>query len=294
MPCIFANLRFSGNRMERRKISAREAVADIRSGMDDSALMTKYGLSAEGLQTLFDKLVNTGFIDLAEIRPRLMGYVGTVVLPELDLLTKKDRGKEKPPKGKAERRINAQEAARDIRLGMDKSALAEKYRLTPKGVTSLLNKLLSLGLLSEKDLFRMRADIEDHSVDLREIQPDLSDAFKTLGFGSAAPSPARLEPKFGQSTVKPVAKSTIKKEIAGTKQNADREPQKKGRGLGSLEEGWYDKPIILTILLISPLFPLGFYGLYRTRRISSPIKAFIILGWFALAAVVILTFGGHI
>ena len=42
--------------MERRKISARAAVADIRSGMDDIALMKKYGLSANGVQSLFDKL----------------------------------------------------------------------------------------------------------------------------------------------------------------------------------------------------------------------------------------------
>ncbi len=62
--------------MERRKISAKEAVADIRSGVDDAALMKKYGLSPNGLQSLFDKVVNTGFIDLGEMQNRLHGFPG--------------------------------------------------------------------------------------------------------------------------------------------------------------------------------------------------------------------------
>ena len=279
--------------MERKKISAREAVADIRSGMNDAGLMKKYGLSADGLQILFDKLVNTGFIDLGEIRSRLMGFVGTVVLPEADLFSKKGEVKEQPLKSKAARTINAQEAARDVRSGMDDSALAQKYRLTSKGLTSLLNKLLSLGLLTERDLVRIRADIEDHSVDLREIQPDLIDAFKSLGFDSPASSPARLEPESDQSTVKPVARSTTKKEIAGSSQKTDRAFQRESRDVGPFVEHWYDKPIILTLLLLS-FFPLGFYGLYRTRRITAPVKLFMILGWFAVAAVCVLVFYEYI
>ena len=67
--------------MAKRAIKAKEAVADIRSGMDDAALMEKYHLSAEGLQSLFDKLVTGGFIDLSEIARRLPG-LGVVAISE--------------------------------------------------------------------------------------------------------------------------------------------------------------------------------------------------------------------
>ncbi len=36
--------------MSKKTISAKQAVADVRSGMDDSDLMKKFGLSPEGHQ----------------------------------------------------------------------------------------------------------------------------------------------------------------------------------------------------------------------------------------------------
>ena len=50
--------------VEKKKISAKDALADIRSGMSDANLMSKYLLSNAGLQSLFDKLVTAGYIDL--------------------------------------------------------------------------------------------------------------------------------------------------------------------------------------------------------------------------------------
>jgi len=40
--------------MAKPMIDARQALEDIRAGMDDSALMKKYSLSAKGLQTFSD------------------------------------------------------------------------------------------------------------------------------------------------------------------------------------------------------------------------------------------------
>ena len=68
--------------MEKKKISAKEALADIRSGMSDADLMSKYLLSNAGLQSLFDKLVTAGYIDLAEILARTPTFLGTVDIPE--------------------------------------------------------------------------------------------------------------------------------------------------------------------------------------------------------------------
>lgn len=55
----------------KRKISAKEIVVDIRSGMDDAQLQRKYGLSDEALESVFDKLMNAGAITESEIRNRV-------------------------------------------------------------------------------------------------------------------------------------------------------------------------------------------------------------------------------
>jgi len=54
----------------KRKISAKEMVADIRSGMDDAQLRQKYRLSHEALASVCNKLINAGAIDKSEIRNR--------------------------------------------------------------------------------------------------------------------------------------------------------------------------------------------------------------------------------
>jgi hypothetical protein len=56
--------------MSKRKIVARELVKDIRSGMDDDALMNKYQLSAQNLDQLFRKLVEVDFISVIELQER--------------------------------------------------------------------------------------------------------------------------------------------------------------------------------------------------------------------------------
>ena len=56
--------------MAKRAIDAKQAVADIRSGRDDDALIAKYELSAEMLQSLFDKLLSAGLITQADLKRR--------------------------------------------------------------------------------------------------------------------------------------------------------------------------------------------------------------------------------
>jgi|GEM_PF-1766695 len=57
--------------MSKQKISAKDLIADIRAGMDDPSLMKKYGLSAQGLQTAFRKLVEANVLKQAELDKRL-------------------------------------------------------------------------------------------------------------------------------------------------------------------------------------------------------------------------------
>ncbi len=278
--------------MEKRKISAREAVADIRSGIGDAALRNKYGLSVDGLQSLFDKLIKDGFLDLGELRSRLSGFMGTVVVPDTDIFSEKGVMRDQPIKSRSARRINVQEAARDIRSDMDDSALADKYRLTAKGLTSLYDKLLSLGVITHADIDRRRLGIEDDTIDFREMSLELSDALTQLKSNFTVSSAVEIETP-SQSSANPIVKDTKEKEIAGSDPKADRKFQRESQEVGRLEDPWYDKPIILILLLLG-FFPLGFYGLYRTRRIAKTTKAFIILGWFSVVAVYALAFHAQI
>jgi flagellar basal body-associated protein FliL len=56
---------------DKRKISAKEMVADIRSGMDNAKLRRKYKLSHEALESVYTKLANAGVLKEFEVRSRL-------------------------------------------------------------------------------------------------------------------------------------------------------------------------------------------------------------------------------
>jgi len=58
--------------MTKVRIKAQEFVADLRSGLDDAALMRKYGLSEVGLGRVFDKLIDADIVTLDELWNRSM------------------------------------------------------------------------------------------------------------------------------------------------------------------------------------------------------------------------------
>lgn len=69
-------------------ISPGEAVRDIRSGMHDFDLMSKYNLSAKGLESLFGQLVKSGLLQQTELDRRMPAFEETVELaPKGKLLT---------------------------------------------------------------------------------------------------------------------------------------------------------------------------------------------------------------
>ncbi|MEW6347707.1 MAG: ankyrin repeat domain-containing protein [Thermodesulfobacteriota bacterium] len=116
-------------------IDVKDALHDIRMGMDDAELMQKYRLSAKGLQSLFTKLLGLGVISQYEL--------GRGPVPE----------------------IKAKDAVRDIRSGMDDFALMDKYRLSAKGLQSLFDQLLAAGLLNQGDL-DLRMPLSEKTVDI--------------------------------------------------------------------------------------------------------------------------------
>ncbi len=56
--------------MAKRKITAREILNDVKAGLDDRALMKKFHLSSQGLQSLFKKMLNAGVITQDELDDR--------------------------------------------------------------------------------------------------------------------------------------------------------------------------------------------------------------------------------
>lgn len=55
---------------EKRRISAKQILADIRNGMDDALLKHKYGLSDKALDSVYRKLVDAGALGEADIKSR--------------------------------------------------------------------------------------------------------------------------------------------------------------------------------------------------------------------------------
>jgi len=56
--------------MEKRKINAKKVAADIHSGVGDTLLMEKYGLSPKQLETVLRRLVDGDFISHMQLYER--------------------------------------------------------------------------------------------------------------------------------------------------------------------------------------------------------------------------------
>ncbi|MBI5251370.1 MAG: hypothetical protein HY912_17920 [Desulfomonile tiedjei] len=53
-----------------KKISAKAIMTDLKAGVSDSELMSKYGISFQGLQDLFGKLIEAGLATQAYFEKR--------------------------------------------------------------------------------------------------------------------------------------------------------------------------------------------------------------------------------
>lgn len=112
------------------KISAKDLVRDIRDRMTDAQLMEKYQLSAKGLQSAFEKLLETNSITRAELEWRPTPYQDTQFIS----------------------RMIPEEAVADIRSGMTDFELMEKYNLSPNGLRRAFQSLVDAGLVTQQEL----------------------------------------------------------------------------------------------------------------------------------------------
>jgi Mor family transcriptional regulator len=93
------------------KVSQREIIQDIRSGMDETAICRKYNISLKGLQSVYDKLIEAGLLG-KEIKTQ-------------------------------PRKLNLLAVLADIRGGMNSSELRKKYGLTDETLRQVVKKLLA-------------------------------------------------------------------------------------------------------------------------------------------------------
>jgi uncharacterized protein (DUF433 family) len=61
----------AGRATQGRRISARQVLSDLRSGVDDERLMSKYDLVPRQLQSVFRQLISAGLITPMELSKRL-------------------------------------------------------------------------------------------------------------------------------------------------------------------------------------------------------------------------------
>ncbi len=69
------------------KISVKQVLQDIRSGIDDEGLMKKYNLSNRQVQRLFRKMIAEGFVSPMELANRLC-VTKSQVTEAIDLMKK--------------------------------------------------------------------------------------------------------------------------------------------------------------------------------------------------------------
>jgi uncharacterized protein (DUF433 family) len=116
------------SRKPRIKVGA--AVNDIRAGMTDSELMEKYGLSAKGLRSLFQKLLDVKAITQSELNGRLEVFLDTMMIKQIDTA----------------------DMLEDLRSGISNSELMTKYKLSADGLQRARQKLVDTQTIVVKDL----------------------------------------------------------------------------------------------------------------------------------------------
>ncbi len=125
-------------------IKAIEALRCIRRGMTDRELMEKFNLSAAALQSLFSQLIAAGILPASEVQARTKLDPTSVIIG-----VDHDKPSPFPQKKKV---VEAADAVQCIKAGMDDTMLMAKFDISPRGLQSLLNKLVSAGAISQAEL----------------------------------------------------------------------------------------------------------------------------------------------
>lgn len=129
---------------EKKSISAREVVADIKVGMTDEQLMAKHMLSAKGLQSLKSKLLAAGLLTQAQLD-----------------------GKGGPTKvtSQVDKKALAKNIAAAVKTGLPDNEISKRCGISASKLTAVYNALIKAGYLALDDLTKRPGNFEE-TVDL--------------------------------------------------------------------------------------------------------------------------------
>lgn len=131
---------------DRAVLSAKELLEDLSNNLSDEELMRKHGLSSQGLASMFKKMLGKGLVTRNRLATR-MGIEACEITINLD--------------GKVSKiRVNQTEVLKDLDDNSSDDEIMRKYKLSPRGLRSLLTKLHRKGLISQATLDRTGAASE--------------------------------------------------------------------------------------------------------------------------------------
>jgi anti-anti-sigma regulatory factor/uncharacterized protein (DUF433 family) len=134
---------------EKPVVSAREILKDLASDISDEELMEKHHLSEKGLRSMFRKMLGHGLISKRVLARRWGMQTDDVVL--------RLEGKEQKKV-----RVKGKEVLRDIAEGISDKQIKSKYKLSNRGLQSLLRKLRDKRMISAEDFVKWRRSQEKH------------------------------------------------------------------------------------------------------------------------------------
>ncbi len=129
--------------MNKRKISAKELVSDVKSGMTDAQLIAKYELTPKALDGLFSKLIQAGVLNASSIRERGVVKAG----PKPDVF--EGHAAPKPAVSDEQRPTALLKAIADeVKSRVHDSEIMRRHELSPGKLKEIKNELVQLGYLA--------------------------------------------------------------------------------------------------------------------------------------------------
>jgi len=147
---------------QKKALSAKAVLEDMKAGVLDAELMAKYRLSSQGLQSLLTKMLVSGLVSQADLSNR------------------------QPPRS----RLSAREVVTDLKAGISDDQLKEKYHLSDKKLQTLFSKLIAANLVTQEDL-DLRVEVVEVEV-IEEIPESSPPRQHTLAQESIETNTAKL------------------------------------------------------------------------------------------------------
>jgi len=134
--------------MNKRKISAKQLVSDIKSGLSDAQLMAKHDLTPKALESAFSKLIEAGILSAASLRERGLVRAG-------DKPGTFEGHAPRPAASDQQRPTQVLQAiAYDVKSGLHDSDIMRRHELSPGKLKEIKNELVQLGYLEPEHVAR--------------------------------------------------------------------------------------------------------------------------------------------